>query len=251
MAKCWIRATPNGDVIRKLIKNHWTCGLKLRVHTDGHNRGQINITEVYICNSQVVEEEPMTEYPPGYPNLSALLTNDENLMLYRRFNYIQSRLILYKQDELRELQTELDRMEERDARDNPRLTEATWLTSSRDIMSFDSPRRLRYCGRVKRYFDENDPVSYVEGYIYSQEDILSLKTGREDAWPDAVMPGFLRRCDSKFLRYILSSPLAEKQTDFSTTIGVGVLVIFTSTFSAVLSQFARPKRHELLASAAA
>lgn len=63
----------------------------------------------------------MTEYPPGYPNLSALLTNDENLMLYRRFNYIQSRLILYKQDELRELQTELDRMEERDARDNPRV----------------------------------------------------------------------------------------------------------------------------------
>lgn len=42
-------------------------------------------------------------------------------MLYRRFNYIQSRLILYKQDELRELQTELDRMEERDARDNPRV----------------------------------------------------------------------------------------------------------------------------------
>lgn len=67
-------------------------------------------------------------------------------------------------------------------------------------MSFDSPRRLRYCGRVKRYFDENDPVSYVEGYIYNQEDILSLKTGREDAWPGAVMPGFLRRCDSKFLR---------------------------------------------------
>ncbi|KAL5322631.1 hypothetical protein ACEPPN_010605 [Leptodophora sp. 'Broadleaf-Isolate-01'] len=171
------------------------------------------------------------------------------------------------------------------------LTEATLLTSSRDIMSFDSPRRLRYCGRVKRYFDENDPVSYVEGYIYNQEDILSLKTGREDAWPGAVMPGFLRRCDSKFLRYILSSPeltamanpeqsgvmlfskervyrlklfiilamilfhfivpLAEKQTDFSTAIGVGVLVIFTSTFSAVLSQFARPKRHELLASAAA
>ena len=37
-------------------------------------------------------------------------------MLYRRFGYIHSRLLLHLQDELRELETELHDMDKRDAK---------------------------------------------------------------------------------------------------------------------------------------
>lgn len=48
------------------------------------------------------------ECPRGYPNLAAFLDSDENFMVYRRFGYIQARLLLEKQDELRRLEKRLD-----------------------------------------------------------------------------------------------------------------------------------------------
>lgn len=44
----------------------------------------------------------------GYSRLAAFLDSDENFMIYRRFGYIQSRLLLEKQDELRMLEDKLD-----------------------------------------------------------------------------------------------------------------------------------------------
>jgi hypothetical protein len=52
--------------------------------------------------------------PKGYPNLAAFLDSDENFMLYRRFGYLQSRLLLHKQDELRALEEKLDLLDKRD-----------------------------------------------------------------------------------------------------------------------------------------
>lgn len=52
---------------------------------------------------QVVEE-----CPEGYPELAAFLDSDENFMLYRRFGFVQARVLLEKQDELRLLEERLD-----------------------------------------------------------------------------------------------------------------------------------------------
>lgn len=50
----------------------------------------------------------MHNCPTGYPQLSAFLTSDDDLSIYRRFAYVHSRLILKKQDELRQLEDALD-----------------------------------------------------------------------------------------------------------------------------------------------
>jgi hypothetical protein len=57
--------------------------------------------------------------PKGYPNVAAFLDSDESFMLYRRFGYLQSRLLLDKQGELRVLERKLDRMDNLDAKENP------------------------------------------------------------------------------------------------------------------------------------
>lgn len=57
--------------------------------------------------------------PKGYPSLAAFLDSDENFMVYRRFGYVQSRLLLEKQDDLRKLETKLDKYDKQVQRTNP------------------------------------------------------------------------------------------------------------------------------------
>jgi hypothetical protein len=53
----------------------------------------------------------------GYRSLCTFLDSDENFMLYRRFGYLHSRMLLRKQDQLRKLEAELDDIDELDASD--------------------------------------------------------------------------------------------------------------------------------------
>lgn len=80
----------------------------------------------------------MESCPEGYPNLAAFLDSDENFMLYRRFGYLQSRILLHKQDELRALEEQLDRLDRKDAAD-PKTRR---LLQSRDLDdNSNSPRK--------------------------------------------------------------------------------------------------------------
>ena len=51
----------------------------------------------------------------GYPRQAAFADSDDSFMIYRRFGYIHSRLLLNKQDELRELEADLRDMDLIDA----------------------------------------------------------------------------------------------------------------------------------------
>lgn len=80
----------------------------------------------------------MEECPAGYPRLAAFLDSDENFMLYRRFGYLQSRILLHKQDELRALEEKLDLIDKRDEAD----PENEKLLRSRDLDDkSNSPRK--------------------------------------------------------------------------------------------------------------
>jgi hypothetical protein len=48
---------------------------------------------------------------PGYPRLAAFVDSDANFMIYRRFGYLRTRLLLYHQDVLRAREEELDRLD--------------------------------------------------------------------------------------------------------------------------------------------
>ncbi|KAH9219760.1 hypothetical protein DL95DRAFT_482877, partial [Leptodontidium sp. 2 PMI_412] len=154
--------------------------------------------------SSIVED-----HPSGYPRLAALLCTDDNLMLYHRFTYLQSRLLLHKQDEIRELERKLDRMDKADATKAPEILKsrelddknvgkrlellsaietkfneyATLLTNARHITSFNNPTDEDYQS-VRTYFDKGTPLREMESYIYHEEDILSLKVEIENAWLD-------------------------------------------------------------------
>ena len=54
------------------------------------------------------------EFRWGYPNLATFQSSDEVFALYRRFGYLQSRLLLEKQDVLRVLEDRLNKYDEED-----------------------------------------------------------------------------------------------------------------------------------------
>lgn len=56
----------------------------------------------------------MEECPDGFPRLACFLDSDENFMMYRRFGYLHARILLNKQDEIKEIERELDEMDEDD-----------------------------------------------------------------------------------------------------------------------------------------
>lgn len=56
----------------------------------------------------------MGQFHRGYPNLAAFTSSDEDFAIYRRFGYLQARLLLDKQDQLRLLEEQLDRYDTSD-----------------------------------------------------------------------------------------------------------------------------------------
>jgi len=86
--------------------------------------------------------------PEGYPRLAAFLDSDENFMLYRRFGFLQARILLYKQDELRELEEELGDMDDRDAQTRARKLK------SRERDDADSEDRKILIGKITTAFNE-------------------------------------------------------------------------------------------------
>ena len=56
--------------------------------------------------------------PDGYPLLAAFLDSDDNFMVYRRFGYLQARLLLEKQQQLSRLEQSLQDLDEQDLHEN-------------------------------------------------------------------------------------------------------------------------------------
>ncbi|KAF4624048.1 hypothetical protein G7Y89_g14125 [Cudoniella acicularis] len=173
----------------------------------------------------------LEECPEGYPRLAALLDSDENFMLYRRFGFLQARILLNKQDQLRELEKDLDRLDKLDSKKDSSILKsrekddagngrrkkvlseieekfkeyAQLLTAARDLTAFSRPSNRDYLS-VKSYFNEEAPLCNVESYIYRREDIITLKPGRENAWLDAVVERVLQKFSCDSIRYLFCSP---------------------------------------------
>ncbi|KAJ9603890.1 hypothetical protein H2200_011412 [Cladophialophora chaetospira] len=178
------------------------------------------------------------ETPNGYPRLAVYLDSDENFMLYRRFGYLQSRLLLEKQDDLRRLEHELGRMdanENRKAMVNPEgantLTmrrahgkdhmkpradlmqkiEEKWLeysqllSAAKDMVALNKPTNCEY-NSVSWWMNSEQPLESEDAqWILHKEDVVTLRPGREHAWLDAMVETLLRKLPLPFIRNLFRS----------------------------------------------
>src|SRR5437016_6910304 len=69
------------------------------------------------CTPSTHTIAPVDTCASGYPRLAAFVDSDPNFMIYRRFGYLRTRLLLYHQDVLRERERYLDMLDEETGRD--------------------------------------------------------------------------------------------------------------------------------------
>ncbi|OMP87786.1 hypothetical protein BK809_0007876 [Diplodia seriata] len=250
--------------------------------------------------------------------MAAYLDSDENFMMYRRFGWIQARLLLRKQKEISDMEKDLEVQDgfpvsggptdahEATCQHKEDLLEALeskfteysrLLGAAREMMRMQRPSTSEY-RNLRHYFGNNaDEIDSLEDdWSLHQEDIVTLRPGREHAWLDVVLEKLLQSTRSKVIRSIFCSQeksskstgpivyytrsridalaaavitvtilillviptyvlyhLTSEMSQGSRTsaLSIGVLLIFTLAFSAVLSLFTRARRHEILAAAAA
>lgn len=88
----------------------------------------------------------MDSCPRGYPNLAAFLDSDECFSVYRRFGFLQSRLLLDKQDKLRRLEDALDKLDRREAKKDRKRPMTT------DLLEEDVAPRQKLLANIEKEF---------------------------------------------------------------------------------------------------
>lgn len=188
----------------------------------------------------------------GYPYLASFLDSDENFMIYRRFGFLHARLLLQRQDELRIMEEELDRMDQRDKLQNIRMlqcridddlrtdqageTRKSLLSRIEDaILKYDqlllNAQQLVAANRPPQR-DYNSVANFVrhkkpliqgdDDFIYNKEDLITLRPGRESAWLDAFVEKMLKLFPRTVVKYIFCSNVSLiTQLTESRDIGLG------------------------------
>ena len=83
----------------------------------------------------------MEDCPLGYPKLAAYIDSDDNFMIFRRFGFLYSRVLLNKQDQIRELESRLDDIDKKDYQD--KIKRKSLKSISRDEKCISSTGQTR------------------------------------------------------------------------------------------------------------
>ncbi|KAF7944035.1 hypothetical protein EAE96_010445 [Botrytis aclada] len=175
----------------------------------------------------------------GYPRLAAVIHSDENFMLYRKFGFLQARLLLYKQDELRELECRLNHKDRYYGKHEPRLLQSLenyratheenrilmadlekkyseyvqLLTYARTIASFDKPRTADLL-RLKRYIYWNGNLcGRDQEWILKKDDLITVKPTRDNTWLDTVIEQIKQCFPCRLTRYIFCTTEVRQKTN--------------------------------------
>ncbi|KAH0536681.1 hypothetical protein FGG08_006476 [Glutinoglossum americanum] len=180
--------------------------------------------------------------PEGYPMLAAFLSSDHNFMVYRGFNYLHARCLLYQQDELVALERELDEMDGEDnskgekerekrslrSRDlddaragQPRkallkeikdkLSEYDeFISKAKNIASLQQPSKRDYQS-VRRWFKNRQPlVDEEQDFIRCKEDLIALRHGRECAGFDGLVERMVQKMNCRLISGDVQTQLSQE-----------------------------------------
>ncbi|KAI1101273.1 hypothetical protein F4804DRAFT_347756 [Jackrogersella minutella] len=156
-------------------------------------------------------DKSLDEYAQGYPHLGAFLALDQDFLIFRRFGYLQARVLLNMQDQLREYEEKLHSLEE-----DPGCE--IWRRQSREANSGECKELLRKIEdkferyvtlmnnvsrfslreapseasfkALRNYFDKNAPIIAKEMHYRYKDDLITVFPS-EDTAVDRFLGKFL------------------------------------------------------------
>lgn len=72
------------------------------------------------------------DHPLGYPRMAAFINSDPSFLMCRRFGFLHTRVLLYRQDELAQLEQQLVELDVDDADNNPKVLISRELDEQQD-----------------------------------------------------------------------------------------------------------------------
>ena len=174
------------------------------------------------------------DHPNGYPRLAALLNSDENFLICRKYGFLHNRVLLYRQDELRELEEQLlavDKVAEKqnDGTLECRVRGERCSGQQRDLMNRIDDKLREYNDIVQRtrafaslqkatprnhksvcnWLNHAAPLVKEEAETFDKDrDFVALVDAKEGSWFDGAVETALSRFGGKFTRVFLISPSA-------------------------------------------
>ncbi|KAI4236950.1 MAG: hypothetical protein L6R40_006002 [Gallowayella cf. fulva] len=180
-------------------------------------------------------------FPVGFPRVACFLDSDDSFMLFKRFGIVFSRLLLNKQDEIREMEDELQGMDKtyeangceeylrsRNEGDRKTIT-SSWTRTRPELLEKLETKILQYSELLLKAHqlkglekpsarDYRSVLNYMENdggqmfeqemsWIYDKEDLVSLRPGREHAWLDGLLERLLKLCRCGLVKYIFCTPV--------------------------------------------
>ncbi|KAL0263432.1 hypothetical protein SLS55_002412 [Diplodia seriata] len=179
-------------------------------------------------------------HPAGYPKLAAFINSDENFLMCRRYGLLHTRVMLYRQDELRELEAELLGLDAEDAEQNPQMLNSRARDDRRAgqqrrelILKIDEklkeyddcvlrartmaqlpPVTDRNYKSVSQYVNNNGPVVWAEQDTFTErrQDSVALVDPKEGSWFDAAIEDLLTSLPFPLARLVFSDPAQRRST---------------------------------------
>ncbi|KAF2107044.1 hypothetical protein BDV96DRAFT_506785, partial [Lophiotrema nucula] len=177
------------------------------------------------------------DHPEGYPRLAALLNADENFLICRKYGFLHNRVLLYRQDELRELEQELLSMDKAAYNNDKTMLKCR----TREEMKSDDRRALinRIDDKLREYNDivqrtrsfatlqraternhksvwnwvnHSAPLVQAEASTFDKDrDFVAIVDAKEGSWFDGRVENALSKFGGSLTRVCIS-PSRHSQT---------------------------------------
>lgn len=211
------------------LSARWTCSVFARTETKQPKPKSFQ-APVWTRN--------LNECAKGYPNVAAFLDSDDNFAILRRYGWLQWRLLLNKQEELRRLEQKLQQLEKMMISKNEdafcsrdptgiladqheeiiqeieiKFKEYTNLLEiAQKMTAFGKPSEADR-QNVAKYIDNRKPLVQAEGdWVNYRDDLLIIKPGYEHAWLDAFVENLLKICHCRVIDFLFRSKETRDKT---------------------------------------
>ncbi|KAI4254956.1 MAG: hypothetical protein L6R42_006980 [Xanthoria sp. 1 TBL-2021] len=133
---------------------------------------------------------------PGYPRLSAFIASDKNFALFRRFGELHARLLLFKQDELAELEQKLNDLDAeeqtpyhlRSRRDDRNVARRALIAEIEARLPAYDEALQKYCQQLERTPPRKRNIESVARWLEGNKPLTVSESTFLNDWNDLVGP---------------------------------------------------------------
>ncbi|KAH8696835.1 hypothetical protein GQ44DRAFT_694624 [Phaeosphaeriaceae sp. PMI808] len=184
-----------------------------------------------MADVNALDYQRIDDHPHGYPRFAAFMNSDENFLICRKFGFLHNRVLLYRQDELRELEQELLSTDKATNKTDEiilkcRTREERLASERRDLINKIDEKLVEYNNIVQRtrsfaslqkatqrnynsvrnWVDNTAPLVQAEAStFYKDRDFVSIVDAKEGSWFDGRVETGLSKLEGPITRRLFIS----------------------------------------------